>query len=163
MRKGQTVIVGIGNEYRRDDAAGLIAARRLRTVVASDVHVHDGIADGLDLINLWDGAGYVIVIDSMLSGAKPGTIRRFDALATPLPAEIFRSISTHLVNIPDAVSLAQAIGKLPQSLTVYGIESADMRYGIGLTPAVQDGVDAVTGTINYELRNLAKMLNLSDN
>ena len=129
------LVIGIGNAARGDDAAGLIAARRLGGLE------HEG--DPLGLLDVWDGVGLAVVIDAVSSGAEPGTIHRFDAAAAPLPALLRTSTSTHAVGLAEAIELARSLGRLPDRLIVYGIEGERFEAGTDLTPAVAAGTDAV--------------------
>jgi hydrogenase maturation protease len=131
-------VIGLGNAARGDDAAGLIAARRLNGVE------HEG--DPLALLDVWDSAEWVVVIDAVRSGAVPGTIHRFDG-AEPLPAAVRSSTSTHAVGLAEAIELARALGRLPAELIVYGIEGERFEAGIGLTPAVSAAVDAIVNAV----------------
>jgi hydrogenase maturation protease len=128
-------VIGLGNAVRGDDAAGLIAARRLGGLE------HEG--DPLALLDLWEGAELVVVIDAVSSGADPGTLHRFDAVAGPLPARLRSSTSTHAVGLGEAIELARALGRLPARLVVYGIEGERFATGTALTPAVTAAVEAV--------------------
>ncbi len=64
-------IVGCGNPDRGDDAAGLLVVRRLRELGAGAL---TECSDPLLLIESWRGVNDVIVIDAVVSGARPGTI-----------------------------------------------------------------------------------------
>jgi hydrogenase maturation protease len=99
------------------------------------------------LLDLWAGADHAIVVDAARSGAPPGTVRRFDATAGPLPAGITRS-STHLFGVADAVELARALGRLPAHLDVYAIEGQDFSAGTGLTAAVEQAVAALARSLS---------------
>jgi hydrogenase maturation protease len=134
------LVIGLGNAARSDDAAGLIAARRLRER-GRDAREHEG--DPVALIELWRDAGGVIVVDAVRSGAAPGRIHRLDATAAPLPVSLRTSTSTHAVGLADAIELARALGRLPRRVVVYGIEGKRFAAGTGLTPAVAAAVDAV--------------------
>jgi hydrogenase maturation protease len=135
----RALVIGLGNAARRDDAAGLIAARRLGGLE------HEG--DPLALLDLWDGAGLAVVIDAVRSGAEPGTIHRFDAGHAPLPAPLRGSTSTHAVGLGEAIELARTLGRLPARLVVYGIEGERFDAGAELTPPVSAAVDAVVTAI----------------
>ena len=137
-REHGALVIGIGNAARGDDAAGLIAAQRLGGLE------HEG--ESLALLDIWDCAESVVVIDAVRSGAVPGTIHRFDA-AEPLPATLRSSTSTHAVGLAEAVELARALGRLPAQMTVYGIEGERFEAGTGLTPAVSAAVDAVVNAV----------------
>ena len=70
-----TTIIGVGNDWRGDDAVGLVAARCLRASV-SGVRVLELDGDPGTLLDAWASAGEAIVIDAVRSGAAPGTIHR---------------------------------------------------------------------------------------
>jgi hydrogenase maturation protease len=130
------MVIGVGTRWRGDDAAGLEVARRLRGRVAA--HEHEG--DGAGLIEAWTGAADVVVVDAATSGAAPGTVRRFDARAEPLPARALRS-SSHAFGVADAVELARALERLPDHLEVIAIEGADFSAGVQLSSAVERAID----------------------
>src|SRR5512145_3075445 len=123
------LIIGIGNEYRSDDAAGLIVARRLKERLADSVKVIEQSGDGAALMEAWRGAETVIIFDAVMSGAAAGTIHRFDVSAQPLPKSGFRC-STHAFGVAEAIELARALGELPRSLIVYGIEGNNFAAGV---------------------------------
>lgn len=129
------MVIGVGARWRGDDAAGLEVARRLRGRLA--VREHEG--DGAGLIEAWAGAQDVVVVDASASGAAPGTLRRFDARAEPLPARALRS-SSHAFGVADAVELARAIERLPERLEVHAVEGLDFTAGVHLSPAVERAI-----------------------
>ena len=129
------MVIGVGNAARGDDAAGLIAARRLGGLE------HEG--DPVALLDVWRGADVAVVIDAVSSGAEPGTVHRFDATAAPLPARLRRSTSSHALGLAEAIELGRTLGRLPARLLVYGIEGERFEAGMELTPAVAAAVEAV--------------------
>lgn len=131
-----TLVIGVGNEWRRDDAAGLVVARRLRQSSPRAVRVIEHEGEPLDLIEEWAGAAAAIVLDAVSSGAEPGTIHRLDALAMRLPAELFRG-STHALGVAEAVELGRALERLPRRLLVLGIEGERFDAGAGLSQEVE--------------------------
>ena len=146
MSAARVLVIGVGNPYRRDDAAGRIAVRRLRPRVPGAVGTleHDG--EGAALMEAWREAELVILIDAVASRAPPGTVHRFDVRAGPLPAALVRD-STHAVGVPEAVELARALGRLPRRLIVYGIEGRAFDAGEGLSPEVERAVDGVVDSV----------------
>ena len=131
MSGNAPLVIGFGNRWRGDDAAGPLAAERLAAAGYETVEIE---ADGTLLLEAWTGRTWVVVIDAMVSGTPPGSIRRFDR-PDALPKGAFRS-STHLIGLAAAVDLARALGRLPDRLTVFGIEGADYGYGAPLSAAV---------------------------
>lgn len=133
----QIVVIGIGNDFRHDDAVGLEVARLVRKANLADVSVVGGVSDDYALLTAWDSRGRAFVIDCTQSYSTPGTVHRFDGLAENIPADIFSSYSTHTLNIVKTIELSRTLGRLPQQLTIIGVEGADFSHGSGLSPAVE--------------------------
>ena len=93
---GGVLVIGLGNELRGDDAVGIEVVRRLQEL-APDLDLIGMEGEPVGLLNAWLGATGVVVVDSMRSGAAPGTVRRFDAAAEPIPGHLNGSASTHAV------------------------------------------------------------------
>jgi hydrogenase maturation protease len=143
-------VIGIGNEYARDDAAGLLVARELKSETREGVEVLEQSGEGAALMELWKGADLVIVIDAARSGAMPGTIHRFDAIRRPLPAQPFRS-STHAFGLYEAVETARSLSQLPPALIIYAIEGCDFAAGVGLSAQVESAIPAAVSAVRGHL------------
>ena len=154
MTAGQPsiVIIGVGNEYRSDDGAGIAVARRLRALFPTGVTILEESGEGAALMQAWQGATCVMLVDAVRSGASPGTIHRLDARAAPLPAGFFH-YSTHAFSVAEAVELARSLDQLPAHLVVYGIEGAHFAAGVELSPAVEKAVEAVVERLAQEVRD----------
>src|SRR5262249_55198419 len=87
----------------------------------------------------WRGSETVIIIDAVMSGAAPGTIHRFDANIRRIPKGALRC-STHAFGVAEAIELSRALGEIPRSLTVCGIEGKNFAAGVGLSPEVEKAV-----------------------
>jgi len=147
----RVVVLGVGNEYRGDDAVGLAVVRALEGRVAAGVALLEVEQEPTRLLDAWAGADVALVVDAAASGAPPGTVHRFDASDDPVPARVFRS-STHAFGVGDAVELARTLGRLPRRIVVFGIEGADFGAGAPLSDAVAAAVDAVAAGIEEEVR-----------
>jgi hydrogenase maturation protease len=148
------LVIGVGNEYRSDDAAGLVVARRLRRLSLGNVTVIEASGEGTDLMESWKGADTVIIVDAASSGAKPGTIHRIDARAERIPTGLLR-YSTHAFSVGEAVELARPMNRLPPRMVVYGIEGERFDEGTVLSRAVQGSVDTVVDLVLKQLRTAA--------
>ncbi len=146
-----TLVIGLGNDYRRDDAVGLAVARRLKDAVPGHVRVLEQSGEGTALIESWKDADTVILIDAVYSGAAPGTLHRFDAHAQPIARKFFR-YSTHAVGVAEAIELARALGQLPPRVIVYGVEGKAFEAGVGLSPEVEKAAQEVVERVLVELR-----------
>jgi hydrogenase maturation protease len=143
------LVVGIGNAWRRDDAAGLEVARLLAgSVRGLEVLEREGEPAGL--IDAWEGASALWLVDAVSSGAPPGTLHRIDVAEQELPPELF-SASTHHLGLAEAVELARALGRLPERVVFHGIEGGSFDAGEGLTPEVEDAVARVAQAVRKEV------------
>jgi hydrogenase maturation protease len=146
-----SVIIGVGNEYRSDDGAGLAVARRLRALFPTGIRIVEQSGEGAALIQAWQGSAWAIVVDAVRSGAPPGTIHRLDARTAPVPTGFFH-YSTHAFSVAEAVELARSLDQLPPRLIVYGIEGENFAAGVGLTSSVEQAVGAAVERIAEEVR-----------
>ena len=105
-------MIGLGNTFRGDDAAGLEVARRL------GARRFEG--EPVSLIDEWRDVDRLVLVDAMQSGAGAGAIRVVAAHAEALPPELRRA-STHLMGAAEAIELARTLGWLPQETYVYAI------------------------------------------
>jgi hydrogenase maturation protease len=144
------VVIGVGNVYGGDDAAGVLAAEQIRER-AEGVDVRICELEPSRLIEAWSGASTVYVVDAVSSGAPPGTVHRFDAANGRLPAPIFGSSSTHALGVADAVELARVLGRLPRRTVVFGIEGETFEAGAPVTPAVVEAAAVVAQAIIEEV------------
>lgn len=155
-RQGRAVIIGIGNEYRRDDGVGpaVVASLRGRVPSGVDLLISDGEPAGL--IDDWSGAELVIVVDAVV-GSRPGLRHRIVlAGADPGPsagtgpealvASDMRA-SSHALGLGTAVELAAVLGRLPGTLIVHALEAANFTQGVGLSAEVRDGLAELTAAV----------------
>jgi hydrogenase maturation protease len=155
------LVIGVGNEYRRDDGIGpaLVAALEERWLPGVRLIVSDG--EPARLIDDWAGVPLAIVVDAVLcEPSTPGEIYRTDV---PLHDEAGHhhdpgldnhphSAGSHSLGIPDAVRLAQAVDRLPQQLVVYAVEAADVSFGTELSPVVAAALPRLVDAVVSDLR-----------
>lgn len=73
MSGSGTVVVSLGNRYRRDDWVGAAAAAALDDLALPHVRVVTGIADPMGLLEAWSGAGLAVMIDAAVAALSvPG-------------------------------------------------------------------------------------------
>jgi hydrogenase maturation protease len=147
---GGVLVIGIGNTYRGDDAAGLAVAEWIRAAAPPDVTVvrHEG--EPISLLETWDQARHVFLVDAVASGGQPGNIYRFDVTAEPLAARLSPH-GTHALGVADTIELARALGRLPHRLVSYGIEGSCFSAGASLSPQVREAVAVVSERLLTEL------------
>ena len=138
-----TLVIGIGNPDRCDDAAGVVAVRHVsrgRVVECVDCSL---------LIDMWEDEEDVVVVDAMRSKSPIGTVRCFDATTEAMSTTAFPS--THAFGLAETIELARALDRLPHRLTVYGIEAGSMELGVPMSPEVVEAAVEVAERINEEV------------
>jgi hydrogenase maturation protease len=143
------LVIGVGNTYRSDDAAGLLVARLLREHL-SEVAIQETSGEGATLIEQWQKAGQVWLIDAVASGAAPGSIHRMEAHEQPIPAALFHG-STHDFGVAQAIEMARVLGTLPPRLVLYGIEGRCFDFGTTLSPEVEQAAHEVAWRVRQEI------------
>jgi hydrogenase maturation protease len=142
------LVIGIGNRLRGDDAVGPLVAEavgRRRSVRAIE---HGGA--GLSLIDAWQGAETVVLIDAVRSGATAGRVHRIDLIDETLDVSPWTG-STHAFSLAETLELARGLGRLPRRLVFVGVEAATFEIGADLSPAVRDAIPALVGAVAGEI------------
>jgi hydrogenase maturation protease len=151
--EGRAVVIGIGNEFRRDDGAGPAVVARLRGRLPDDVGLLVSDGEPTRLIEAWAGAPVAVIVDAVRTEpAVPGRLHRLvlhraDATAAP-PA------SSHGLGLDCAIGLAQALDRMPGTLILHAVEAADVSQGPGLTPAVAATIDTLAAAVRRDLDSL---------
>lgn len=145
--------IGIGNLYRQDDAVGLCVAHALQALNLPGVRVIEHSGEGVSLMDSWRGAGALILIDAVSSGAAPGSIFQFAVHDRPLPAGYF-AFSTHAFGLAGAIELARSLGELPPQCIVFGIEGVTFDFGIDLSPQIAQSAREIIPVIVRTIERL---------
>jgi len=128
------IVIGVGNAWAGDDAAGLLVARKVRARVPAGVKVIEHEGEPTALLEEWPGTALAVVVDATSGGDAPGKVRVMDATGAPLPAA-FTGTSTHAFGVAEAIELGRALGRLPERLLVVGVEGA--RFEAGAEPSAE--------------------------
>jgi hydrogenase maturation protease len=146
------VVIGVGNEFRRDDGAGPAVVTSLRGQVPPGVELVVTDGEPARLIEAWTGAALAVVVDAVLTDpSRPGRVHRF-VLDRPIGGPV-RTTSSHGFGLDDAVRLALALDRMPGRLVVHAIEAADLSQGPGLTPLVAAAVGDVARAVLSDIRD----------
>ena len=145
-------MLGLGNPFWGDDAAGLRVVELLRDeALPAGAEVREAGTPGLALLEEWRGFGRVFLVDAVDMGLKPGEWREFEASEARLVAG--RALSAHGVGVAEAMELAKALGLPTPEVRVYGIQPGRVGPGEGLSPRVAEAVEEVKEAILEELRS----------
>jgi hydrogenase maturation protease len=145
-----SLVLGVGHPDRGDDAAGRLVASALATldgVVARSVS-----SDPSAILTdpLWDSADRVVLIDTVRTGRRPGTVHRWagDRLLEHVPAT---GGGTHDLGVATTLHLAAALDRLPADLVVIGIEGSCFNVGDPPSRPVRHAITMVSAALAREL------------
>lgn len=129
-------LLGLGNLMRTDDAVGMLTLRSLTEDrrLPPEVHVIEGGALGLDLLDSLRGISHLLALDAVDTGVAPGTLVRFegDELAS-LPV----SKSVHLLGFSDLIGVLHLMGAAPAEVVLLGVQPESTDWGTALTPPLE--------------------------
>jgi hydrogenase maturation protease len=167
----RVVVIGIGNEFRRDDGVGPAVLSRLReqapglvqaaepgqagrkpagAALAATVQLMTSDGEPASLIEAWAGASLAVVVDAVLADPpSPGRLHRL-VLDRQAFADV-RQVSSHGLGLDAAIGLARALDRMPDRLIIHAVEAADVSHGVGFTPAVTAAVALLTTAVLRDL------------
>ncbi len=132
-----------------DDAVGPIVIDRLAGRLPESVALVESVGDATHLLDTWRDARLTVVVDAVVSGGVPGSVHRIDGkLGFP---STWRSASTHLIGVVEAIDLGGAVDMLPDELVVYGIEIDKVKPGVELGPEIAAAADEVVELVVAEI------------
>ncbi|MBL7994966.1 hydrogenase maturation protease [bacterium] len=144
------IVIGIGNEFRRDDSVGVIVAREVAKLNFPDVKVIEQSGEGAALMEVWKETELAIMIDAVSSDNMPGTVHRLEPKNETIPSNFF-NYSTHAFSIAEAIELAKALKSETPDLVIYGVDGADFGSGEGLSEEVEKKVQDVLIMVIHDI------------
>jgi hydrogenase maturation protease len=140
-----TLILSWGNDFRRDDGAGRVAARRLVELGLPDVEVIDFNQLCPEHAELLEGRARVIFLDAY--PAAPGQGALLLPLDDPQAITLPRSCFGHAVQPTEIMTLADAVYDARPEAWLAAIPGFDFDLGENLTPATEAGIDHIISRI----------------
>lgn len=158
-RVARLTVIGVGNPYGGDDAAGVAVVGALARRWSTRCEVRFVLLDGepTRLVDAWRGGDEVWVLDAMVSGRPAGTLEEVDADRV---AELGSSgrAGTHGTGVGEAIALGRALDVLPGTLRVFGIEGVAFGPGPGLSPALATAIGQVVDTLDDAVRDRVRVV-----
>ncbi|MCJ7685399.1 MAG: HyaD/HybD family hydrogenase maturation endopeptidase [Desulfobacteraceae bacterium] len=148
------MVLGVGNLLLTDEGVGIHAIETLleRYEFSQNVSIEDGGVLGMNLLGIISEADQLIVVDAIKNGGAPGALYRL--AGDDIPKRILAKNSLHQVDLLEALTLCQALDKVPETVIV-GIEPEDIEtLGLELTPPVQEKMDDLIAMVLKELDRL---------
>jgi len=150
--KPRLKVIGVGNAWRGDDAAGLLVARRLQQDNLPGVKIVESLGTVSEVQDALRDAAGVIVVDAVYSGGPPGAIYRFDAHDAGMPVQSSRSNSSHGWGVAEALALGRLFQELPPFLIIYGIEGKNFGPGQEVSQEVEEAIPEAARRIKGEIQ-----------
>ncbi len=144
------LVIGIGAAFRGDDELGLIAARKLQDALGEgqvDFVSHSD--DPARIMDDWTGREAVVVIDAVRTGAPTGTLHRIDVAESGVTPR--SRTSSHGNALADAIELSRALGTLPRSLVVIGIEPETTDLGAEMSESCRGALPGLIEMAKEEI------------
>jgi len=146
----RVVVVGVGNEVRGDDAAGVEVLKILQKNLKSEsILLLDGgtVPENFTLQIKHFKPSHVILVDATNFEAKPGEV----VIAEPSAIK-GHSVSTH--TIPLSVLSGYLRDQTGAATILVGIQPASVRMGAGMSDCVRISVQKVAETLLEELGSI---------
>jgi len=147
----RVLVVGLGNDDRGDDGAGLEAARRLAPALAGRAEVRAHAGEPVDLIGVWGEADLLILIDAARTGRAAGTLHRFEP-GPDAPSGGRLGASSHAFDLLVALRLSHALGTAPRRTVVHAIEGERFGFGASRCGAVERALPRLVERVLDEVR-----------
>lgn len=153
---GRAVLIGVGNQFRRDDGIGPAVAAVIGELDLPGVSVMISDGEPSWLLDAWSGARLAVVVDAIrLDAGVAGQIQRHCVTDDRQAASGWTSAgpaSTHGLGIAEAFALARALELMPEQLVVFTVEVADIGYGERMSQPVTASLPELTRLVLAELR-----------
>lgn len=147
------LVLCLGNELLADDAAGIIAAAKLKADIGDQADIVDTSLSGMALLEYFIGYEQAIIVDAIHTGKhEPGSVIEIDQ--SELKAVI--APSPHYAGLPEMLEIAKLLGvDFPKDIKIFAIEAADP-YTIGgkIDDRVRDGIDRAVERVKAELERM---------
>ena len=151
-------ILGCGSLLMGDDGVGLKVIESLKKTELEELKgldIEDAGVCGLDLLNLFDGARKVIIVDAVLTGSRKGSVHLIEGRDLLNGTEPHTLVSIHDLTITDVLRIGEQVQSLPE-IVVIGIEIGELATEISrdISPEVLKAVDKAIELIRAEIGDL---------
>ncbi len=150
----EIMILGIGCILYSDEGFGVRVVEKMERLYefSDNVQLVDGGVLGVHLLGVISKPDHLIVVDAIRNKGNSGDLYRLEGDA--IPERIRAKNSLHQVDFLEALTLCQALDKVPQTVII-GVEPEDIEaQSLELTRSVQSKVDPVIDMVLAELDRL---------
>ena len=150
----EVMVLGIGCILYSDEGFGVRVVEKMEKLYefSDNVLLVDGGVLGINLLGVISKPEHLIVVDAIRNKGKPGDLYRLEG--DKIPERIRAKNSLHQVDFLEALTLCQALDKVPATVII-GVEPEDIdTQSLELTPPIQAKVDPVIDMVLNELDRL---------
>jgi len=154
MKSPHIMVMGVGNILYSDEGFGVRVVEQLEKeyTFPDNVSLLDGGVLGMNLLGVISGADHLIVVDAVRNQGAPGALHRIAQDA--IPERIRLKNSLHQIDLLEALTLCQALDKVPETV-ILGVEPGDIEtLSIELTPVTKDRIEPMIDMVLDELGRL---------
>jgi hydrogenase maturation protease len=156
------MVLGVGNLLFSDEGVGIRVVETLldRYDFPAEVSVVDGGTLGVNLLGTISRADHLIVVDAVRNGGPPGSLYRL--AGEEIPKRIRAKNSLHQVDLLEALTLCQALDRVPETV-ILGVEPRDIEtLSIELTEEIRGRVEDLIRMALGELERLGARCRLKE-
>ena len=153
------MVLGVGCILYSDEGFGVRVVEKMETVYkfSDNVLLVDGGVLGINLLGVISKPDHLIVVDAIRNKGKPGDLHRL--AGDQIPQRIRAKNSLHQVDFLEALTLCQALDKVPETVII-GVEPEDIdTQSLELTPTIRTKIDPVIEMVLTELDRLGESWN----
>ncbi len=152
------LILGIGNVLMGDEGVGAFVAQFLaKQQLPPNVKVMDGGTGGFHLLEEFQNADQVILIDATVNGEPVGSWKK---LQPKFSSDYPPTLTAHDIGLKDMLDAAQLLGKMPK-VTLYAISIAPLDHvQYGLSPEIESLIPEISQVIMNEINTNIQDRNL---
>ncbi|EHO42990.1 hydrogenase maturation protease [Caldithrix abyssi DSM 13497] len=146
------LILGIGNVLMGDEGIGAFIAQFLeKQKLPPGVTVLDGGTGGFHLLETFQNADCVILIDATINGQPPASWER---LQPRYSSDYPPTLTAHDIGLKDMLDAAQLLGKMPK-VVLYAISIDSINsVKFGLSPELEAIIPVIGGEVLNEVHDL---------
>jgi hydrogenase maturation protease len=137
------LVVGCGNSLAGDDSVGLEIVHRLQACGGHDCEFRELVGGGLGLLDLFDSADTILLLDAVQTGAPAGTLHLVPLPTADIAPTALRTLSSHGWGVDEALRMARVLGRRVPRLMLLGIELESVALGAPRTLRVNAALETV--------------------
>lgn len=142
-------VIGVGNEFRRDDGIGPAVAAKVQRREIPGVRMTISQGEPAGLLDAWTGVRLTVVIDAVV--CEPSIPGRFHRSSVDERVLASSPTGTPGWGVPEAVELGRVMDRMPRQLIIYTVEVQDVSIGLGLSPSITATFPALVDAVVDEL------------